>query len=67
LIGYGYIFAKLSDVSEADRVIAREQGSAFARAHGMMFIECSAKTKDGVQQAFHELVQKVHMQIAAVI
>jgi hypothetical protein len=45
--------------AQADRAVTREQGSAFARAHSMMFIEASAKSSVGVQQAFHELVQKV--------
>lgn len=31
----------------------------FARRHQTLFIEASAKTKDGVQGAFEELVQKV--------
>lgn len=31
----------------------------FARRHQTLFIESSAKTKDGVQCAFEELVQKV--------
>lgn len=31
----------------------------FARRHQTLFIEASAKTRDGVQCAFEELVQKV--------
>ena len=31
----------------------------FARRHQTLFIESSAKTRDGVQCAFEELVQKV--------
>ena len=29
----------------------------------MLFIECSAKTKAGIQQAFEELVQKVRLRV----
>jgi hypothetical protein len=34
-------------------------GRSLARDHQMLFIECSAKTKVGIQQAFEELVLKV--------
>lgn len=32
---------------------------AFARRHQTLYIETSAKTRDGVQSAFEELVHKV--------
>lgn len=35
----------------------------FARRHKTLFIEASAKTKDGVQCAFEELVHKVTIKI----
>lgn len=36
-----------------------EEGAAFARKLSTLFVECSAKTKVGVKQAFEELVEKV--------
>jgi Ras-related protein Rab-18 len=39
--------------------VTKEQGADFARKRGMVFIETSAKTKVGIQQAFEEIVQKV--------
>lgn len=36
-----------------------EQGVAFARAHGCLFVETSAKGNVAVDQAFEELVHKV--------
>ena len=42
-----------------NREISRDEGLKFARKHNMLFIEASAKTKEGVQCAFEELVEKV--------
>lgn len=42
-----------------DRQVSREEGLAFAKSKAMVFIECSAKTKLGIQQAFEELVTKI--------
>ena len=42
-------------VQEGERMVSREQGEKCARKYQMMFIESSAKTKEGVQTAFEEL------------
>lgn len=42
-----------------NREVSRDEGLKFARKHHMLFIEASAKTKEGVQCAFEELVEKV--------
>jgi len=42
-----------------DRAVSRDEGLQFARRHSMLFIEASAKSKEGVQCAFEELVQKI--------
>ena len=39
--------------------MTRDEGLKFARKYHMLFIEASAKTKEGVQCAFEELVEKV--------
>lgn len=44
---------------QENREVSREEGMRFARRHASLFIEASAKTRDGVQCAFEELVQKV--------
>jgi hypothetical protein len=45
------------------REVSRDEGLKFARKHHMLFIESSAKTKEGVQCAFEELVEKVSVLI----
>jgi len=42
-----------------DREVSKDDGLKFAKKMSMLYIECSAKTKVGIQQAFEELVQKI--------
>lgn len=44
---------------ESQRQVTREQGQEFARQHGCLFVETSAKTNLAVSQAFEELVLKI--------
>ena len=44
---------------DMDAVVTREQAEEWARANGMLFLECSAKTKVGIQEVFEEVVQKI--------
>jgi len=44
---------------EDERTVAREEGVAFAKEYGCLFLECSAKTKVRVAEAFDELVKGI--------
>jgi len=44
---------------EVERMVTKEEGQKCARKYQMMFIEASAKTKEGVHVAFEELVEKI--------
>lgn len=46
-------------IDRPSREVSREEGLAFAKRHRMLFIEASAKTREGVQCAFEELIEKV--------
>ncbi|KAF9928282.1 Ras- protein Rab-18 [Linnemannia zychae] len=44
---------------ESSREVSKQEGQELARKLQTLFVECSAKTKLGVQQAFDELVQQI--------
>ena len=46
-------------IKEEQRVISRKEAEAYARKSHTLFLECSAKTRYGVKEAFEELVRKV--------
>lgn len=48
-----------NDDLQENREVNREEAMKFARKHQTLYIEASAKTRDGVQCAFEELVHKV--------
>lgn len=44
---------------DSERAVTREEGVAFAKENGCLFLECSAKTKVRVAEAFDELVKGI--------
>jgi len=46
-------------IDKEGRAVTREEGLQWARRHHTLFIEASAKTKEGVECAFEELVEKI--------
>uniref|UniRef100_A0A5B7B6C1 Ras-related protein RABC2a n=1 Tax=Davidia involucrata TaxID=16924 RepID=A0A5B7B6C1_DAVIN len=44
---------------ESERVVSKEEGIALAKEHGCLFLECSAKTRENVEQSFEELALKI--------
>ncbi len=41
------------------RTVSIEEGRSYAREQGAMYIETSAKTQQGIEQAFEELIEKI--------
>lgn len=41
------------------REVPTEEGAEWARSHGMMFLESSAKTTAGIDSVFEDLIRKV--------
>ena len=54
------IFFKLKFFLKRIREVSKEEGIRFARKHSMLFIETSAKSKEGVKIAFEEIVNQVY-------
>jgi Ras-related protein Rab-18 len=54
-----FFYRRIVCRQEGDREVSRAEGAAFARKHGCLFVETSAKVNVAVGQAFEELVMKV--------
>jgi len=48
---------------EAQRDVTYEEARQFAEENGLMFVESSAKTGDGVEEAFLETARKIYQNI----
>ena len=48
---------------EARRDVKREEGEAFAREHGLVFMETSAKTAANVEEAFINTAREIYDKI----
>lgn len=46
-------------IDRANREIDRDDGTRFAKKHRTLFLETSAKTSEGVKDAFEEVVRKI--------
>ncbi|XP_057422565.1 ras-related protein RABC2a-like [Lotus japonicus] len=44
---------------ESERAVTKEEGMALAKEHRCLFLECSAKTRENVQQCFNDLTLKI--------
>lgn len=42
-----------------NREVSRDEGIRFAKKHRTLFLETSAKTSEGVREAFEEVVQRI--------
>lgn len=57
-----FLIGNKSDL-ESQRDVTYEEAEAFAKEHGLMFIETSAKTGDGVEEAFLETARRIFANI----
>jgi len=47
------------DMAQENRQVQRKDAISWARSKGMIFLESSAKTKEGIQQVFAEVLEKI--------
>lgn len=56
------IFCNSSDL-ESRREVKKEEGEAFAREHGLVFMETSARTAANVEEAFINTAKEIYEKI----
>lgn len=57
-----YVIVSFSDL-ETRREVKKEEGEAFAREHGLVFMETSAKTAANVEEAFINTAKEIYEKI----
>ena len=45
---------------ESERQVSKEEGEAFAKKHGLLFFETSAKTASNVEKAFLTVTEQIY-------
>lgn len=60
-----YLWTSLNNLphivdAEGDREVTREEGEDWARENGLEYVETSAKTGQGVEEAFERTAKKIH-------
>lgn len=60
-----YRFILIQKYSDLDsrREVKEEEGKAFAREHGLVFIETSARTASNVEKAFIDTAKEIYEKI----
>lgn len=62
IFGLLFYYPKCSDL-DARREVQFEEGDAFAREHGLVFMETSAKTATNVEEAFINTAKDIYEKI----
>lgn len=52
---------QMCNFQDSERAVTKEEGMSLAKELKCSFLECSAKTRENVQQCFKELILKVSL------
>jgi hypothetical protein len=65
LLWFVYLFFVFTCTSDLDsrREVKKEEGEAFAREHGLVFMETSARTAANVEEAFINTAKEIYEKI----